>query len=161
MHRRYRHRPGTFWLPLEGTAPRCGLEDFALAVLRFHLQHGGPAATQPHAQPPPSGGDGAAAICGAEWWVQVRRVGTATEAAGHEARPGARRRLGSDGAAVASAASATSIAFHWDSDEARMRGGVHVPPLLATVTYLGGAGAPTLVLPLAADAKGIAQPPRT
>ena len=119
----YQHRPGTFWLPLHGAEPRCGLERFALEVLRFHLLDGGPAVTPP----PPEAEVGA--ICGAEWWVQVRRVGA------------------SDG---------STIAFHWDSDETCMRAGVHVPPLLATVTYLGGVGAPTVVLPLTASERGVA-----
>ena len=65
-------------------------------------------------------------VHGAEWWVQVRRSnGTPT------------------------------IPLHWDSDEEhKAASGEHVPPYLATVTYLGGAGAPTLVLPVAADAHG-------
>ena len=65
-------------------------------------------------------------VHGAEWWVQVRRSnGTPT------------------------------IPLHWDSDEEhKATSGEHVPPYLATVTYLGGAGAPTLVLPVAADAHG-------
>ena len=121
----YQHRPGTFWLPLHGAEPRCGLERFALEVLRFHLLDGGPTATPP----PPEAEAGGCGICGAEFWVQVRRVG---------------------------AADGSSIAFHWDSDETCMRAGVHVPPLLATVTYLGGVGAPTLVLPLAASERGMA-----
>ena len=94
-------------------------------MLRFHLLDGGPAATPP----PPEAEAGAGGICGAEFWVQVRRVG---------ARNG------------------STIAFHWDSDETCMRAGVHVPPLLATVTYLGGVGAPTVVLPLAASERGMA-----
>ena len=122
----YQHRPGTFWLPLEGAEPRCGLERFALEVLRFHLLDGGPTATPP---PPEAEQAGVGGICGAEFWVQVRRVG---------ARDG------------------STIAFHWDSDETCMRAGVHVPPLLATVTYLGGVGAPTVVLPLAASERGMA-----
>ena len=121
----YQHRPGTFWLPLQGAEPRCGLERFALEVLRFHLLDGGPTATPP----PPEAEAGGGGICGAEFWVQVRRVG---------ARNG------------------STIAFHWDSDETCMRAGVHVPPLLATVTYLGGVGAPTVVLPLAASERGMA-----
>ena len=38
-----------------------------------------------------------------------------------------------------------------------MRQGEHVPPLLATVTYLGADGAPTLLLPATADERGIAE----
>lgn len=64
---------------------------------------------------------------GAEWWVQARRS--------DGPRPG--------------------IGFHWDSDEGHASStGEHVPPWIATVTYLGVEGAPTLVLPVAADACG-------
>ena len=67
------------------------------------------------------------APCGVEWWVQHRRS--------NSARP--------------------SIGLHWDTDEEwKAKTGEHVPPFLSTVTYLGGCGAPTLILPLAADAHG-------
>ena len=122
-------------------------------MLRFHLRQGGPAATPPAPDPEAAraadAGGACRGICGAEWWVQVRRaVGGGGGAAAHRAS------LASGGALAPEA----SIAFHWDGDEARMRASQHVPPLLATVTYLGGAGAPTLVLPLAADARGAALP---
>ena len=65
--------------------------------------------------------------CGVEWWVQHR----------------------------SSKGSGSSISLHWDTDEdLKSESGEHVPPWLATVTYLGSHGAPTLVLPLAADARG-------
>ena len=152
LAQRYRSRPGTFWLPAAGAEPRCGLERFAMEVLRFHLRDGGPADTPPTAAALSAGAtsaDDAASVCGAEWWVQVRDLGEATGANKGEAGAGAK-------AEGASSSSHRSIAFHWDGDEAAMRRGVHVPPLLATVTYLGGAGAPTIVLPLAADARGVA-----
>ena len=66
------------------------------------------------------------AITGCEWWVQVRTAG---------GQP--------------------TIRLHWDSDELyKVRTGEHLPPWLATVTYLSDCGAPTLVLPVAADAHG-------
>ena len=66
-------------------------------------------------------------ITGCEWWVQVRR---------------------SDGPVP-------GIALHWDSDEAHAAGcGEHVPPWIATVSYVGGTGAPTVVLPVAANHHG-------
>ena len=69
---------------------------------------------------------------GAEFWVQVR----------------------------SSNASAPSIGLHWDTDEEwKSAVGEHVPPYVATVTYLCQAGAPTLVLPVAADARGAALSP--
>ncbi len=47
------------------------------------------------------------------------------------------------------------LSIHWDCDEERKgKHGEHVPPYLATVTYLTSIGAPTLVLPVAADAHG-------
>ena len=65
-------------------------------------------------------------VVGAEWWVQVRR---------------------SDGT--------PTILPHWDSDEMHKRlVGEHLPPFLATVTYLGSEGAPTVILPVAADGHG-------
>ena len=71
---------------------------------------------------------------GCEWWVQVRDPNE-------------------------------PLSMHWDCDEQR-KGltGVHVPPYLATVTYLTTAsGAPTLVLPLSTDERGsaTAAPPMT
>ena len=69
---------------------------------------------------------GAPPVRGAEWWVQVRRSG-----------------------------SQPTIGLHWDCDELHKRAsGEHLPPWMATVTYLGSCGAPTVVLPAAADAKG-------
>ena len=66
-------------------------------------------------------------ISGVEWWVQARA---------------------SDGAQP-------SLGLHWDSDEEhKAEVGEHLPPWLATVTYLGAQGAPTLILPAAADADG-------
>lgn len=75
---------------------------------------------------------GGAPVAGAEWWVQVRY---------------------SDGT--------PSIGLHWDEDE-DFKGarGEHLPPWLATVTYLGDLGAPTIVLPVGADAHGRAVLPR-
>ena len=63
---------------------------------------------------------------GAEWWVQVR-------------------------------AADESMSIHWDCDEAHKsasQANEHISPYLATVTYLTNIGAPTLVLPIAADACG-------
>jgi len=47
------------------------------------------------------------------------------------------------------------MSIHWDCDEERKgRTGDHVPPYLATVTYLTSAGAPTIVLPVASCPRG-------
>jgi hypothetical protein len=65
---------------------------------------------------------------GAEWWVQVREP-------------------------------FESLSIHWDCDEClKSETGRHISPLLATVTYLTSVGAPTVVLPVAADASGNAFP---
>ena len=59
----------------------------------------------------------AADACGCEWWVQVRHGPPTNE---------------------------ESIGFHYDSDEThKAKSGEHVPPYLATVTYLSTGGAPT------------------
>ena len=45
----------------------------------------------------------------------------------------------------------------WKNDERsplKSSSGVHIPPFLATVSYLTSAGAPTFVLPVGADAAG-------
>lgn len=74
-----------------------------------------------------------AIVQGAEWWVQVR----------------------------ASDSRMPSVRLHWDGDEGTKRAtGEHIPPWLATVTYTGGQGAPTIVFPVAADALGRALPPK-
>ena len=68
------------------------------------------------------------ALVGAEWWVQARDGG------------------GED------------MPVHWDCDEVvKETEGVHIPPYLATVTYLSPLGAPTLVLPVSTDAWGHAK----
>ena len=66
--------------------------------------------------------------CGAEWWVQIRQPDE-------------------------------PLSMHWDCDEylKSEAGGEHVPPFLASVTYLTPHGAPTVVLPVVADAAGRAQ----
>lgn len=84
----------------------------------------------------PSQGTPPCPVAGAEWWVQVRDAGL-------------------------NAHTDASVAFHWDGDEGAMRRGSHVPPVLATVTYLGNVGAPTLVLPIVASGCGKASPAPT
>jgi len=131
----------SYWIDA-ALPPRCSLERYALAVLAFHQAAGreGPSSTPGASCGCAAGGgaDGCPACgrrrscVGAEWWVQVRR---------------------SDGRRP-------NIGLHWDSDEERKKAnGEHVPPWLATVSYLGDVGAPTLVLPIAADAHGAALPP--
>ena len=135
----------TFWADAS-EPPRCSLERYALEVLHFHQAAGRDGAQYMHASDSEmqrcaicSESEGNCAVCGrdrwnggVEWWVQVRR---------------------SDGRRP-------SIKLHWDSDEERKKQtGEHIPPWLATVTYLGDAGAPTLVLPIVADARGVAMTP--
>jgi hypothetical protein len=74
-------------------------------------------------------------MLGVEWWVQVRR---------------------SEWKSMA------DIPLHWDCDEELKKlTGEHVPPWLASVTYVGDAGAPTIVLPVPADSCGRAMAPLT
>ena len=109
----------------------CALERFALEVCRSHSDRlrrerlEHSAVSESPAEPP---------LVGAEWWMQVRRVAE-TDASG-------------------GGACHTPIRLHWDCDEGRLGWREHVPPLLATVTYLCDVGAPTLLLPLSADAGG-------
>jgi hypothetical protein len=75
-------------------------------------------------------GDAPHRVRGVEWWVQVRTEG---------GQP--------------------SLNLHFDADEEhKNHTGVHIPPWLATVTYLGSRGAPTLILPAVGDSEARAQP---
>jgi hypothetical protein len=95
----------SFWLGA-GARPRCALESLARDVFEFHARSA----------------QFDAACSGAEWWVQLRRVGD--ESAGPE-----------------------DIGFHWDKDEDLVDShGLNVHPQVSTVTYLAARGAPTLVL---------------
>jgi len=116
----------TFWLS-STDSPRCGFERLALDILQFHT-----ASLPAHALTGTHGGMDASSDEGlaAEWWVQVRR--------------------GSQGEGA-------SIGMHFDCDEHLQQAeGVNIPPWLSTVTYLTGEGAPTVVLPIRADAGGSA-----
>ena len=125
----------TYWQ--DATMPaRCLLEHAALEVLQFH------AAAAPDE------------FTGAEWWVQLRN-----------APPMAAACKGDSMTSLAEEADredASSIAFHFDCDEGLYSATRElVPPLLSTVTYLTGAGAPTLVLPARAGPTGDAVPTAT
>ena len=97
----------------------------------------GDAAGQPHLPfavgagapppPPPPGAPRLPLAVGAEWWVQRRPLNLGPREGG--------------------------IQLHWDCDEQWLRW-EHVPPLLATVSYVTSGGAPTLVLPVAAGVDG-------
>ena len=64
------------------------------------------------------------------WWVQVRTPG---------GQP--------------------SLNLHFDADEEhKNHAGEHIPPWLATVTYLGSCGAPTLILPVVGDGTARVRP---
>ena len=70
-------------------------------------------------------------VRGVEWWVQARSSTGTRE---------------------------PSMVLHFDSDE-ELKGatGVHKTPWLATITYLGSRGAPTVVLPIVGDSEGHAE----
>jgi hypothetical protein len=87
---------------------------------------------------PRAGAAGEGECTGAEWWVQLRSIGPPGAAAGEAAED-----------------DASSIAFHFDCDEATLQAtGEMVPPWLSTVSYLSCVGAPTLILPARSDAEG-------
>ena len=70
-------------------------------------------------------------VRGVEWWVQHRSSSGSCE---------------------------PSMGLHFDSDE-ELKGtdGVHKTPWLATITYLGSRGAPTVILPICGDSEGHAE----
>ena len=143
----------THWVPA-GAAPRSNLEALALSVFELHTQGG--VSFNP-------------ASSGVEWWVQIRSTPTAS---GEEGAAGAATAaVGDEGAsddAPASASSPTStsvsaakasladpIVWHWDKDEKlRTSIGLHVFPNVATVTYLGSSGAPTVMVPCRMSTEG-------
>jgi hypothetical protein len=98
--------------------PRFGLERAAKEIFDFHTRS---------CQFP-------LARSGAEWWVQIRKLG-ATAPAG----PTRREDVGTQ-------REGPSIGFHWDMDLEVMRDhGLGLHPHLSTVTYLSDIGGPTAV----------------
>ena len=111
----------SFWLP-HSASPRCALEALARQIYSHHTRN----------LPQPSGGEAA----GCEWWVQVRRGPNPAEAACRRSP----RSFSAD---------ARNIRWHWDKDERLIDSdGPTVHPAVSTVTYLTGAGAPTVIVPL-------------
>ena len=109
----------SFWLGVDAQ-PRCALEHLARAVF---LAHARGCAERFDAKK-----------TGAEWWVQLRR--DTDEGAGERVNP-----LNPD-----DANHPAGVAFHWDKDETLVdEYGINVHPAVSTVTYLGDAGAPTMV----------------
>ena len=107
----------SFWLGVDAQ-PRCALEHLARAVFSAHA---GGCASRFDARK-----------TGAEWWVQLRM----DTAEGERVNP-----FNPD-----DANDPAGVSFHWDKDENLVDAyGVNVHPALSTVTYLGDAGAPTLV----------------
>ena len=111
--------PRTFWMPVDGTKPRCLMEQMALQIFQHHVSADG-------YDPSTSG---------AEWWVQIR-----------PSPPGMGRyallKEDDDGMAK------EGISFHWDKDEdlrLLAGGSLYVHPHLSTVTYLSSFGAPTMI----------------
>ena len=114
--------PRTFWMPADGTAARCTLEQFALDVFHHHV---------------PSSMIFDPSQSGAEWWVQIRPSpeGTGRYSMHDDSPP--------DDIAK------TGISFHWDKDEdlrLLTGGNTYIHPHLSTVTYLTDYGCPTLAL---------------
>ena len=130
----------TFWLDYfsgqtstAGEAPertRCNLERLALAVMHHHTPADGCIGVGLH-------------VRGVEWWVQSR-----SSSASRVTHPW--------GSCIQSRQ--PSMGLHFDSDE-ELKGatGEHKTPWLATITYLGSRGAPTVVLPVVGDCEGHAE----
>lgn len=111
--------PRTFWMPADGTKPRCALEQMALDVFHHHVPKDFPC--------DPS-------TSGAEWWVQLRPSPATGRYVMHD---------------EPDAMSETGVSFHWDKDEDLRiisGGSLHVHPHISTVTYLTDLGTATLVL---------------
>lgn len=111
--------PRTFWMPADGTKPRCALEQMALDVFYHHVP------TDCTFDPTTSG---------AEWWVQIR-----------PSPPVGRYTMHADEDNI----SKSGISFHWDKDEELRLlagGSLYVHPYLSTVTYLTSLGAPTMAM---------------
>jgi hypothetical protein len=113
--------PRTFWVPADGSAPRCTLEQFALNIFHQHV---------------PSDVKYDPKNSGAEWWVQLRPSPEGTgRYSMHDDKP--------------DEISKTGISFHWDKDEDLriLTGGTtYVHPHISTVTYLTDYGSPTLAV---------------
>ena len=130
----------TFWLDYfsgqtstAGETPertRCNLERLALAVMHHHTPSDGCLGPGLH-------------VRGVEWWVQSR-----SSSASRVTHPW--------GSCIQSRQ--PSMGLHFDSDE-ELKGatGEHKTPWLATITYLGSRGAPTVVLPVVGDCEGHAE----
>mmetsp|Transcript_26715 Transcript_26715/g.39699 ORF Transcript_26715/g.39699 Transcript_26715/m.39699 type:complete len:444 (-) Transcript_26715:44-1375(-) len=118
--------PRTFWMPVDGTKPRFGLEQMALEIFHHHI-------------PPTFSYD--KSTSGAEWWVQIRPSPAKT---GRYSMLSPSIEEDDDDDMAKS-----GISFHWDKDEdlrLMMGGSMYIHPHISTVTYLTDLGAPTMVL---------------
>jgi hypothetical protein len=121
--------PRTFWMPADGTEPRCVLEQCAMEIFRHHVK------------------DGVvfdAKTSGAEWWVQIRP----SPPAGRYALLPEEAINGGDCSDEVDLET-TGVCFHWDKDEdlrLAMGGNMYIHPHISTVTYLSDSGAPTMAL---------------
>jgi hypothetical protein len=115
--------PRTFWID-HTHMPRCNLEQMAYDILNFYC-------------PPSNESKPAPAICGAEWWVQIR------PAPDKISRYSVLNSSSNDNVDPNYDANETEanhgVSFHWDKDEdlrLLCNGTVYVHPHLSTVTYL-------------------------
>ena len=135
--------PRTFWMPAEGVAPRCRLEQMALEVFHRHVPKDGYVYDK--------------STSGAEWWVQIRpspsagRYSMLADASSSSTKDEENK----SGDEVDHDMSKSGISFHWDKDEdlrLAMGGDLYIHPHLSTVSYLTDLGAPTIALNYRIDA---------
>ena len=115
----------SFWLGVDDE-PRCALELLARAVFKAHCDESVAKKFSPEKT-------------GVEWWVQLRKDSgdDSEKKEQNEYNP-----LHED-----DSNNPAGVSFHWDKDENLVDSyGVNIHPVISTVTYVTGCGAPTLVM---------------
>ncbi|KAL3918051.1 MAG: hypothetical protein SGILL_004427, partial [Bacillariaceae sp.] len=128
--------PRTFWVPCEGFAPRCALEQLALDIFNHHV---------------PDGSKYDKSTSGAEWWCQLRpspcKTGRYSMHCNDE--NGKEKDGGNSNSTSEPDPFAHGISFHVDKDEdlrILTGGNTYIHPHISTVTYLTDWGSPTMMM---------------